>query len=367
MKRKNLSEGSLEETQGYSFTEESILASLCNKDFFSSGATILDLITSKGLPLGRMVNLVGDKSTGKTLLAIEACANFAQSFPEGKIRYVEAEAAFDVTYASTLGLPIKRLELIEDISTVEELFADLDKFLDSLSVNTPALYVLDSLDALSDAAEQEREFDKASFGQDKAKKLGKLFRMLIKKLRTKKCCLLIISQIRDNIGVTFGETKQRSGGHSLDFYASVILWLSEIKKFGKTIAEQDYPIGVHIRIKNKKNKLGPPYRVGDVRILFGYGIDDEFSCLDYLAKMKYDAAYLKVTIASLKKARKNADDQAMKAIHTDLKIRTKSVWASVEAQLAPGLSKYGSNTTRTDNDIYDESDTVVGNEETVNE
>src|SRR5262249_40710237 len=150
------------------------------------------------------------------------------------------------------------------------------------------LYILDSLDALSDEAELEK-FQAAldgkdvagSYGTGKAKKMSEMFRLLTQDAEATGCSLGIISQIRDKIGVSFGETKTRSGGHALDFYCSQVLWLTEIGKLERSAYNQKRVVGVSVRSKNKKCKVGSPFRECDYDILFGYGIDDENSMIDY--------------------------------------------------------------------------------------
>src|ERR1700693_4541560 len=94
-------------------------------DFIPSGSKLLDCVLGGGWPLGRVANVVGDKSTGKTLIAIEACSSFAQRFPKGLMWYREAEAAFDMDYAEALGMPTKRIKFRDDMETVEDFFDDL--------------------------------------------------------------------------------------------------------------------------------------------------------------------------------------------------------------------------------------------------
>src|SRR5258708_4237909 len=101
-------------------------------DFFSTGCTLLDCTIGGGWVLGRIGNVIGDRSTGKTLLAIEACANFVRTYPKGRMRYREAEAAFDRSYAEALGMPIDRVEFGDEdkFRTVSDFFKDLGEFLD---------------------------------------------------------------------------------------------------------------------------------------------------------------------------------------------------------------------------------------------
>ena len=249
-----------------------------NYQFISSGCTTLDCVLGGGWPLGRIVNVVGDRSTGKTLLAMEAIANFFLKYDTGWARYVEAESAFDSDYATALGIPMSRVENKNDLDTVEAVFEDLD----AIAYKEPGLYIVDCLDALSDKAEMERGIGEGSYGAAKAKKLSELFRRLVRKLSKKKICVMIISQVRDNIGITFGEKHSRSGGKALDFYASQILWLAHIKTNSREINKVKRPVSVRIKARCKKNKIGLPFRECEFNIRFGYGIEDTEACQEFL-------------------------------------------------------------------------------------
>ena len=243
------------ETQGHYFTT---VNKECH-EFIHSGSTLLNCVLGGGWPLGRMSNIVGDASTGKSLLCIEAAANFHHQFPNGKIIYLEAEAAFDESYAEALGMPVASVNFVgEDLEdfTVESWFEHLTETIEALSKeDVPCLYIVDSLDALSDRAEKGREIDKGSYGASKPKVIGQLFRRLTKEIEKSKIHLMIVSQVRDNIGVMFGDRHYRTGGKAMDFYASQILWLAQIKKLDKTIKKQKRVYGVQIKAKCKKNKI----------------------------------------------------------------------------------------------------------------
>lgn len=256
--------------------------------FIHSGCTLLDCVLGGGYPLGRVVNIVGDKSTGKTLLAMEASANFLLQFPRGQVRYLEAEAAFDDSYARSLGIPIgKRMAVIEDILTVEKWCEDLETMLEAhIKSKQPGLYIVDSLDALSDEAEQGRDLEKGTYGGDKAKQMGKIFRRVVRQLKDTQVCLIIISQVRDKIGVMFGERYSRSGGKAMDFYASQAVWLSHLKTLTKQKSKVDRAVGVRIKAKCKKNKVGLPFRECEFSILFHYGVDDEEANREWLLSVK---------------------------------------------------------------------------------
>lgn len=252
--------------------------------FIHSGCALLDCVLGGGWPLGRVANIVGDKSTGKTLLAIEAIANFYRQYPDGSVRYNEAEAAFDTDYAQALGVPFDRVDMTEECTTVEELFDDVQTFL-SNKPDGPGLYIMDSLDSLSDKAERERGIEEASYGGAKAKKLSEFFRRVTQDLKRSDVALIIISQVRDNIGAMFGEKHTRSGGKALDFYASQVVWLAHMGILKRTVAKVERPVGVKIKAKCKKNKVGLPFRECEFEITFGYGIEDEKASRAWLASI----------------------------------------------------------------------------------
>lgn len=248
--------------------------------FISSGCTTLDLALGGGWARRRIANIVGDKSTGKTLQVIEAAANFNLAEPKGKIRYREAESAFDENYAKALGFPVDKVDFGEPVDTIEDIFEDLEAVLKG--AKGPEMYIVDSLDALSDRGEMERKIDKGSYGMGKPKMLSQMFRRLVRDLADKDVTVFIVSQVRDNIGVTFGRKTTRSGGRALDFYASQVVYLSQIERLHKTISNVKRAVGVTVRAQVDKNKVGLPYREAQFPIMFGYGVDDWKACAEYL-------------------------------------------------------------------------------------
>src|SRR5262249_54440053 len=125
---------------------------------------------------------------------------------------------------------------------------------------TPGFYILDSLDALSDEAEKARAIDEGTYAMNKAKQMSALFRRLCQEMAQYNCTLAVISQVRDNIGVTFGDAYTRSGGKALDFYCSQIVWLAQTGKIARTVKGIERIVGVDIKAKVKKNKVGLPFR-----------------------------------------------------------------------------------------------------------
>ncbi len=307
-------------------------------DFISSGCQLLDCVLGGGYPIGRIVNIVGDKSTGKTLLAIEAAANFAANYKDGKIWYREAEAAFDKKYAKALGMPIDRMDFgsEEGILTVEDVFEDLGECIKN-ATKSKGLYILDSLDALSDRSELERAIDEGTYGATKAKKLSELFRRLVQGLHQSNICVIIISQVRDNIGVAFGEKYSRSGGKALDFYASQALWLSQIGQIKKTKKGVSRTIGINIKARCKKNKVGQPFRECEFPIIFGYGVDDFRANLNWLISVNKDE---KERYETLLKALPKMSNEAYEHDRYEIAYEVNKLWYEIEKSFLPERKKY---------------------------
>lgn len=320
-------------------------------EFVSSGCAALDQVLGGGYVLGRMSNIIGDKSTGKTLLAIEACGNFQRKFPDGVVRYVEAESAFDRGYAAALGMDVESIEWPalenakgEEDRTVEWVHDDIVATIKRLK-GRPCIYVVDSLDALSDRAEMARDIGDNTYGQNKAKKLGELFRRLVGTIEQSRMLLLVISQIRDKIGVTFGETKQRAGGHAMDFYATHCLWLANVGQIKKTRNKIERTIGVDIRAKCKKNKVGLPFRECDFPLLFGYGLDDITANAEWLIAAGFDEDLAQVGMSKSGyklrvEALRNAGGNDVQQVRRTLDALVVKRWAEVETTFLPTSRKY---------------------------
>lgn len=282
-----------------------------NKRFIRTGCTLLDCVLGGGWVLGRVANIVGDRSTGKTLLAIEACANFAKQYPDGMIYYREAESAFDVPYAIRLGLPLTRMDfgprgVDTRWRTIEEVFEDLRKIVKAHTKSgAPGLYIIDSLDALSSMEALKRDVGEGSYNLEKQKILSQLFEQLISEFKEANLCIIIVSQVRDRIGFTVGDKTRRSGGKSLDFYASHIVWLSHIATIVATRHGEKRAVGVRIVANCKKNKVGEPFRKCQFPLKFSYGIDDEEASVEWLVEKKM---HDRLGIVIKKKEKEEKDD-----------------------------------------------------------
>ena len=321
--RRSLRPRIVEDVEGGGLSSGGLYFSSEKKDieFFPSGCTLLDCILGGGWAVGRVANIVGDKSSGKTLLAMEAAANFLQVYPHGHVKYKENESAFDPPYAVALGIPMDKIDVEEDLNTVEDLFKDLDALIKASDDDEPILYIVDSLDALSDDAEMARDIGQGSYGTAKAKNMSEMFRRLVRKLKQKRVAVLIVSQVRDNIGISFGKKTTRSGGRALDFYASQVLWLTYIKQLKRTVSKQERPVGVIIRAKCEKLKVGLPFRSCDFTLTFGFGVEDELASREFLKEIGEGA------LAKLEGA--------------ELRAAVIKEWYNIERTFLPVKAKYG--------------------------
>ncbi len=289
--------------------------------FIHTGSKLLDLALGGGWARQRVANIIGDKSTGKTQLCIEAAANFARSVPNGKIRYREFEAAFDQDYAAAVGMPIDRVDFGDPehpAETVEDLADELDYRI--AHSKQPELFIVDSLDAVRTRAELKRGFDVASFGAEKAKAMSKLFRQYTTGMAQTDITLLVVSQIRDKIGVMFGRKWTRNGGRAMDFYASQIVVLKQTGQVEHTIDKITRTTAIKIKAAVDKNKISLNYRDAEFSILFGYGVDDDQSMIDWLTKVKVAVP--------------------RGATREDLQQLVQSKWYAIEEKFLPKERKY---------------------------
>ena len=253
-----------------------------------TGSSLLNLALTgnaqKGWPTGRVSNVIGDKSTGKTLLAIEAASNCLLLSPEGtkpKVYYAEAEAAFDQPYAANLGMPVDLVNF-EAVTTVEDFYESLRNACSQATSKQPTLYILDSLDAITSKAEMDRDIDESTYGGEKQKKIGETFRKLVKPMEDANLHLFIISQIRENIStIPFAPKYRRSGGKALDFYASHLVWLAETGKLKNTKTKMTY--GLNIQANITKNKVAAQYRKVEFPLIFQFGVDEIYSLMKFMS------------------------------------------------------------------------------------
>ena len=253
-----------------------------------TGSTLLNLAFSDqydgGIAPGSMINIVGDSQSSKTLLLWTIFAEVARhpDFKHYRLIYDESEAAFFMNIAKLFGLPEGRVETNIRSATIQDFYRNV---LQNIKEERPCIYGLDSFDGVSSLEEQGRAEDiekgkdiSGSYKMEKAKWGSEIFRNIVDNLESTNSVLIVVSQTRDNIGVTFGEKKTRSGGNALRFYSTHEVWLSIIGH--EKVKERE--IGANVRFNVKKNKLTGKRRKGDFTVFFDYGVDDIASCIDFL-------------------------------------------------------------------------------------
>ncbi|MFX0132406.1 MAG: hypothetical protein ACFFDN_02045 [Candidatus Hodarchaeota archaeon] len=269
-----------------------------NKKYLSTGCTLVDLVVGGGeglgFPLGKIINVVGDSSSGKTFLCNEIVAsNYHKLKNKLEWNYDDAETGHTFDTKKLFSMEIINKDTLKSI-TVEEFDVNVKRFMKKrLTTGKIGIYVLDTLDGLGDSEKQDRAEErykqaeagkeienKGTYGTSTPKFLSQeFFKTKTYEVEKKNMLLIIISQVRENLDPGMFKKKfVRAGGRALNFYAHTCLWLATTSK----IVKKDRVIGVIVKAKTEKSKTPRPFRTCKFIIYFDYGVDDIGSNLNYL-------------------------------------------------------------------------------------
>ena len=259
-----------------------------------TGSTLLNLGLSDdpygGFHIGTINNIIGDSAAGKTFLlwTIFAEMVYDKRFDEYELYYDEPEASLAFNLSKLFGDVVEERIITEMISeSVEAYHNNVMGLLDEgtekkKKIIKPFVHGLDSLDAICTEDEIDRDIRKGTFGGQKPKLISEILRKIVQNVKNTSSTIFVISQTRDNIGVTFGSKKTRSGGKALKFFSTHELWLA----VEKHIKRKERDVGVDVIVKVSKNKLTGKLRKIKFPIYYDYGIDDISSCIDFLIEEK---------------------------------------------------------------------------------
>jgi RecA/RadA recombinase len=265
-----------------------------------TGCTLLDLVVGGGeglgWPPGKIVNIVGDKSTGKTFVACEiVAANYHAYKKKFRFNYDDGESGFTFNTRHLYGIDMLKKDTLRS-DGVEDFDVNAQRFLNKMEPEELGLYILDTLDGLSNAdvekraeerlkaADKGKEFEDNTYGVLTPKFLSQeFFRNKTHQFEDKKALLIIVSQVRENLKAgMFSKKLIRAGGKAMDFFAHTCLWLYSVDK----IIVKGRPIGVVLRAKADKSKTARPYRECIFSVYFDYGLDNIGSNLDFLFDLR---------------------------------------------------------------------------------
>ncbi len=307
----------------------------------SSGALTLDLALGGGFPKGRIIEIYGPESSGKTTLALHAIAEVQKA--GGIAAFVDAEHALDPTYSAALGVDIDNL-LVAQPDNGESALEIVDQLVRSSAVD---IVVVDSVAALVPRAEIEGEMGDLQVGLQ-ARLMSKALRKVAGNIGKSGATVIFLNQLRQKIGISYGSPEVTTGGTALKFYASVRLDIRRIQTLKKG-SEGEY--GIRAKVKVAKNKVAPPFRIAEFDIIFGSGISRVGCLLDLAEKtsiVNRKGAWYSYEGDNIAQGR----DNAVKYLEENLEI-AEAIEEKVKAELEINNVSFGSSGDDSDDDNFD--------------
>jgi len=258
--------------------------------WISTGAAMLDVAISNrpygGIPVGRITEITGLEQSGKSLLSAHL---LAETQKQGGIAVlIDTETAVSREFFDAIGVDVSKL-LYVNVDTVEDIFETIETIIEKVrekDAQKLVTVVVDSVAAASTKKEIESDYDKDGYATDKAIIISKAMRKITNTIGRQKIAVIFTNQLRQKLGVMFGDPWTTSGGKALAFHASVRLRLKNVGQIKMKVGGQDKIVGISVRAQVVKNRLGPPLRSADFEIYFDRGIDNYGSWLTVMKENK---------------------------------------------------------------------------------
>lgn len=244
----------------------------------STGSDMLDIAVSNmphgGLPLGRVVEIVGFESSGKSLLALHICQDTQRR--GGIAVYLDTESSMNRQFAQAIGVDISMMTYSQP-EYLEQIYESIEKIIlkvKALKIDKPVTIITDTIMATPTKTELDGTFEKAGWNTEKAIVNSLAMRKLTNLIAKNKILLVFINQLRDRLGVSFGETSGTSGGHAIKFHSTIRIQLKKLGQIKGKVNNVEQVIGVNVQAKVLKSKIGPPLRTTNFDIFFDSGINN---------------------------------------------------------------------------------------------